>query len=133
MLALTWSPCLPECDPSTPIPVDFLSYVCVWVCVCVCCVSAQLVPGPGLSLHHKYVPTKCPARLLWVPFAQDFPQLEKAQLQQVGSSKISGLDLSNLAMLKEWYVAAILHAIIIFNSFFLLKGIKFYNEDTGVE
>ena len=38
-----------------------------------------------------------------------------------------------LVMLKEWYVAAILHAIIIFNSFFLLKGIKFYNEDTGVE
>ena len=40
---------------------------------------------------------------------------------------------SYLTMLKEWYVNAILHLIIILNSFFLLKGIKFYNEDTGVE
>ncbi len=38
-----------------------------------------------------------------------------------------------LAMLSEWYVQMILHLIIILNSFFLLKGIKFYNEDTGVE
>lgn len=38
-----------------------------------------------------------------------------------------------LEMLKQWYVYIILHAIIILNSFFLLKGIKFYNEDTGVE
>ena len=38
-----------------------------------------------------------------------------------------------LKMLKEWYVSLILHLIIILNSFFLLKGIKFYNEDTGVE
>ena len=38
-----------------------------------------------------------------------------------------------LAMLNEWYVLFILHLIIILNSFFLLKGIKFYNEDTGVE
>ena len=38
-----------------------------------------------------------------------------------------------LAMLNEWYVKLILHAIIIANSYFLLKGIKFYNEDTGVE
>jgi len=38
-----------------------------------------------------------------------------------------------LEMLKEWYVSIILHLIIILNSFFLLKGIKFYNEDTGVE
>ena len=40
---------------------------------------------------------------------------------------------SYLQMLKEWYVQAILHSIIILNSFFLIKGIKFYNEDTGVE
>lgn len=40
---------------------------------------------------------------------------------------------SYLEMLKEWYVNLILHAIIILNSFFLIKGIKFYNEDTGVE
>ena len=38
-----------------------------------------------------------------------------------------------LEMLKDWYVQVILHLVIILNSFFLLKGIKFYNEDTGVE
>ena len=38
-----------------------------------------------------------------------------------------------LVMLDEWYVLLILHLIIILNTFFLLKGIKFYNEDTGVE
>lgn len=38
-----------------------------------------------------------------------------------------------LNMLNMWYVQIILHLIIILNSFFLLKGIKFYNEDTGVE
>lgn len=38
-----------------------------------------------------------------------------------------------MAILKEWYVTLILHAIIILNSYFLLKGTKFYNEDTGVE
>ena len=38
-----------------------------------------------------------------------------------------------MEMLKEWYVELILHLIIVLNTFFLLKGIKFYNEDTGVE
>ena len=38
-----------------------------------------------------------------------------------------------LDMLKEWYVQIILHLIIILNSYFLIKGMKFYNEDTGVE
>ena len=38
-----------------------------------------------------------------------------------------------LAMLNEWYVLLILHLIIILNSYFLIKGIRFYNEDTGVE
>ena len=38
-----------------------------------------------------------------------------------------------LTMLNEWYVRMILHLIIILNSYFLIKGIKFYNEDTGVE
>ena len=36
-------------------------------------------------------------------------------------------------MLKEWYVALILHAIIIINCFFLINGEKYYNEDVGVE
>ena len=38
-----------------------------------------------------------------------------------------------LEMLKEWYVQMILHLIIVLNTYFLIKGIKFYNEDTGVE
>ncbi len=38
-----------------------------------------------------------------------------------------------LEMLNEFYVQIILHFIILLNSFFLIKGIKFYNEDTGVE
>ena len=79
---LPWPGALVFQNVILPLPSPWTSSVtcvCVCGCVCVCCVSAQLIPGPGLSLHHKYVPTKCPARLLWVPFAQDFPQLEKAQ------------------------------------------------------
>ena len=38
-----------------------------------------------------------------------------------------------MLMLDYWYVQVILHLIIILNTFFLIKGIKFYNEDTGVE
>ena len=38
-----------------------------------------------------------------------------------------------ILMLKEWYVQGLLHGVIIINSYFLLKGEKFYNEDTGVE
>ena len=40
---------------------------------------------------------------------------------------------SYMMMLDEWYVQGILHMIIILNTYFLLKGIRFYNEDTGVE
>lgn len=36
-------------------------------------------------------------------------------------------------MLDMWYVKLILHAVIIVNTFFLLKGEKFYNEDVGAE
>ena len=36
-------------------------------------------------------------------------------------------------MLNEWYVQILLHGIILINSYFLLNGEKFYNEDTGVE
>lgn len=32
-----------------------------------------------------------------------------------------------------WYVQLILHAVLIINSYFLVKGEKFYNEDVGVE
>ena len=38
-----------------------------------------------------------------------------------------------MQIISEWYVQMILHTILILNSFFLLKGIKYYNEDTGVE
>ena len=40
---------------------------------------------------------------------------------------------SYMDMLEQWYVVGILHLIIILNTFFLIKGVKFYNEDTGVE
>ena len=40
---------------------------------------------------------------------------------------------SYVKLLQETYVRAILHAIIIINVIHLIKGIKFYNEDVGVE
>ena len=38
-----------------------------------------------------------------------------------------------ISMLNNWYVQVLLHLIIIINSYFLLNGEKFYNEDTGGE
>jgi hypothetical protein len=38
-----------------------------------------------------------------------------------------------LELLDIWYVQLILHAIALINSFFLLSGEKYYNEDVGVE
>lgn len=38
-----------------------------------------------------------------------------------------------LAMIEQTYVQVMLHGIIIFNSFFLMKGEKYYNENVGVE
>jgi hypothetical protein len=38
-----------------------------------------------------------------------------------------------LRMLNMWYVHLILHAIIIVNTYFLLTGEKYYNEDVGAE
>lgn len=44
------------------------------------------------------------------------------------------LDDSNYkAMLSLWYVQILLHMIVIINSYFILSGEKFYNQDTGVE
>ena len=44
------------------------------------------------------------------------------------------LDKNNYkAMLSLWYVQALLHIVIIINSYFIISGEKFYNEDTGVE
>ncbi len=38
-----------------------------------------------------------------------------------------------ISMLNRWYVKVILHAIIVVNSYFLMSGEKYYNEDTGGE
>jgi len=38
-----------------------------------------------------------------------------------------------IKMLEEWYVMIVLHAIIIVNTYFLINGTKFYNEDIGGE
>lgn len=38
-----------------------------------------------------------------------------------------------IKLLEQWYVLVILHAIIIVNSYFLLKGEKYYNENVGAE
>ncbi len=38
-----------------------------------------------------------------------------------------------IEMLEIWYVQIILHAIAIINSFFLLSGEKYYNDDVGAE
>ena len=38
-----------------------------------------------------------------------------------------------ISMLDRWYVKLVLHAIIIVNSYFLMNGEKYYNEDTGGE
>jgi hypothetical protein len=40
---------------------------------------------------------------------------------------------SYLELIKEMYIRLILHAVIIINSYFLLNGTKFYNEDIGAE
>ena len=40
---------------------------------------------------------------------------------------------SYIELIKKIYVQIILHGIIIFNSYFLLKGEKYYNENVGVE
>ncbi|HIS37935.1 MAG TPA: hypothetical protein IAB45_00290 [Candidatus Onthousia faecavium] len=40
---------------------------------------------------------------------------------------------SYIELIKKFYVQLILHGIIIFNSYFLLKGERYYNENVGVE
>ena len=38
-----------------------------------------------------------------------------------------------LALIEKTYVQVILHFIIIFNAYFLIKGEKYYNENVGAE
>ena len=43
-----------------------------------------------------------------------------------------GVD-SYMLLLQQWYVVLLLHGVIMINTLFLLKGIKFYHEDVGAE
>lgn len=38
-----------------------------------------------------------------------------------------------VAMLDTWWVVLLLHGIILLNTYFLLSGEKYYNEDVGAE
>ncbi len=38
-----------------------------------------------------------------------------------------------LVLLKRWYIQFLLHAVIVVNTYFLLKGEKYYNENVGAE
>ncbi len=38
-----------------------------------------------------------------------------------------------IKLIEQWYVILILHGIILINSYFLLKGEKYYNENVGAE
>lgn len=40
---------------------------------------------------------------------------------------------SYIALVDTWYVNLLLHAVIIVNSYFLINGEKYYNEDVGAE
>ena len=38
-----------------------------------------------------------------------------------------------LVLLDRWYIQVLLHGILIINTYFLLKGEKYYNENVGAE
>ena len=38
-----------------------------------------------------------------------------------------------LLLLDKWFIQVLLHLVIIINTFFLLKGEKYYNENVGAE
>ncbi len=38
-----------------------------------------------------------------------------------------------LILLERWYVSALLHGVLIINTYFLLKGERYYNENVGAE
>ena len=40
---------------------------------------------------------------------------------------------SYILLLERWYVQILLHAVIVVNTYFLLKGEKYYNENVGAE
>ena len=43
-----------------------------------------------------------------------------------------GID-TYLKLLDQWVVVVLLHGVVLFNSFFLLSGEKYYNENVGAE
>ena len=40
---------------------------------------------------------------------------------------------SYIILLEKWYIQVLLHAVIVVNTYFLLKGEKYYNENVGAE
>ena len=38
-----------------------------------------------------------------------------------------------ILLLEKWYVKMILHLILLINTYFLIKGEKYYNENVGAE
>ena len=40
---------------------------------------------------------------------------------------------SYILLLEKWYVKMILHLILLINTYFLIKGEKYYNENVGAE
>ena len=58
---------------------------------------------------------------------------ETLKYQVLESQKILDENTTYKQMLNQFYVRALLHGIIWINSYFIISGEKFYNEDTGVE
>ena len=42
-------------------------------------------------------------------------------------------DETYLVLLERWYIQVLLHFVLICNTYFLLKGEKYYNENVGAE
>jgi hypothetical protein len=40
---------------------------------------------------------------------------------------------SYIILLKRWYIQVLLHGVLVVNTYFLLKGEKYYNENVGAE
>ena len=38
-----------------------------------------------------------------------------------------------IILLQRWYIQVLLHGVLIINTYFLLRGEKYYNENVGAE
>ena len=38
-----------------------------------------------------------------------------------------------LVLLQRWYIQLLMHGVLIVNTYFLLRGEKYYNENVGAE